>query len=143
MAGRQAALPLFPACSKPRSYREPKEPPPKKFAFHLAVADHLRAYAHPDWRWSHYPAGEKRDPRAAAKLKAMGLQRGWPDFLLIAPGGRLHALELKRRGEDMTDEQEASESWCQKQGVPFACTDDLREALAVLRGWGAIRQVLG
>jgi hypothetical protein len=36
----------------------------------------------------------------------MGLQRGWPDFLLIAPGGRLHALEIKRRGEAMTEEQE-------------------------------------
>jgi thiamine monophosphate synthase len=69
----------------------------------------------------------------------MGLQRGWPDFLLIAPGGRLHALELKRRGETMTEEQEAFEDWCREQGVPFACTDDLREALAALRGWGAFR----
>ena len=109
MAGRQAALPLFPARGKHRAYTEPKAPPPKEFALHLAVADHLKAFAHPDWRWSHYPAGEKRDPRAAAKLKAMGLQKGWPDFLLIAPNGRLHALE--RRGEAMTEEQEDFEVW--------------------------------
>ncbi len=39
----------------------------------------------------------------------------------------------------MTEEQEAFEDWCREQGVPFACTDDLREALAALRGWGAFR----
>jgi hypothetical protein len=138
MPGRQAALPLFPARGKHRAYREPKEPAPKEFALHLAVADHLRAFAHPEWRWSHYPAGEKRDPRAASKLKAMGLQRGWPDFLLIAPGGRLHALEIKRRGEAMTEEQEDFEVWCREQGVPFACPDDLREAVAILSEWGVV-----
>ena len=37
----------------------------------------------------------------------MGLQRGWPDFLLVVPGGLLHALELKRRGETMAEEQES------------------------------------
>ena len=62
-----------------------KAPPPKELSLHIALADHLRAFARPDWRWSHFPAGEIRDRRHAAKLKAMGLQRGWPDFLLIAP----------------------------------------------------------
>jgi hypothetical protein len=60
------------------------------------------------------------------------------DFLLIAPGGRLHALELKRRGEEMTEEQETFAAWCQEQDVPFACTDDLRDALAILRGRGSV-----
>ncbi len=67
----------------------------------------------------------------------MGVQKGWPDFLLIAPGGRLHALELKRRGETMTEEQEAFAKWCREQGVPFACMDDLRVALTILGEWGA------
>lgn len=138
MKGRQRALPLFPTRGKPRAYREPKALAPKEFALHKAVADHLRAFAHPDWRWSHYPSGEKRDARTAAKLKAMGVQKGWPDFLLIAPGGRLHTLELKRRGETMTEEQEAFAEWCRDQGVPFACTDDLKGALAILADWGLL-----
>jgi len=49
----------------------------------------------------------------------MGLQRGWPDFLLVVPGGLLHALELKRRGEIMAEEQESFAAWCQDQGPPF------------------------
>jgi hypothetical protein len=136
---RQRALPLFPARGKPRAYVEPKGTPPKELSLHIGIADYLRAYADPSWRWAHYPAGEERDKRQAAKLKAMGLQRGWPDFLLVAPGGRLHALEAKRRGEDMTDEQEAFAAWCAEQSIPFACTDDLRDAVAVLTQWGAIR----
>ncbi len=61
-------------------------------------------------------ASAKRDPRTAAELKAIGVQKGWPDILLIAPGGRLHALELKRRGEDMTMEQQAFAACCQERG---------------------------
>jgi hypothetical protein len=48
-------------------------------------------------------------------------------------------LEIKRRGEEMTEEQEDFEVWCREQGVPFACTDDLRGALAILRSWGVLR----
>ncbi len=50
-----------------------------------------------------------------------------PD-LLAALDGRLHALELKRRGETMTKEQEDFEIGCREQGVLFA--------LAIPRGWG-------
>ena len=49
----------------------------------------------------------------------MGLQRGWPDFLLVVPGGLLHVLELKRRGEIMAEEQESFAAWCQDQGPPL------------------------
>jgi aromatic ring-opening dioxygenase catalytic subunit (LigB family) len=68
----------------------------------------------------------------------MGLQKVSPDFLLIAPGGRLHALELMRKGEEMTKEQQAFGAWCRKQDVPFACTGNLREALVILTGWGSV-----
>jgi hypothetical protein len=73
----------------------------------------------------------------------MGLQRGWPDFLLIAPGGLLHALELKRRGETMSEEQESFAAWCREQGIPFVCTDDMREAVVALAEWGALRKAAG
>ncbi|WP_373371520.1 VRR-NUC domain-containing protein [Microvirga sesbaniae] len=139
---RQRSLPLFPSRGKPQAYRQPKVPAPKESVLHRAVADHLRTFAHPDWRWSHFPAGEKRDPRTAAKLKAMGVQKGWPDFILFGPGGRLHALELKRRGGVMTDEQKSFAAWCQSQGVPFACLDDLRDVLVALSNWGALKNPL-
>jgi hypothetical protein len=49
------------------------------------------------------------------------------------------ALGPKRKGEDMTEEQESFAAWCAEQGVPFACTDDLEEAVAILSGWGVLR----
>src|SRR5271156_5557392 len=98
--------------------RKAAVPRPKELALHMSVADILRRFARPDWRWSHFPAGEHRDVRTAAKLKAMGVQRGWPDFVLFDPTGRLHALELKREGETLTDDQEDFQTWCIARGVP-------------------------
>jgi hypothetical protein len=70
-------------------------PRPLELQLHMAVADLLRRFARPDWRWSHFPAGEHRDVRTAAKLKAMGTQPGWPDLILFDPSGKLHALEYR------------------------------------------------
>ena len=38
--------------------RKPSAPRPKEIALHMAVADILRRFSRPDWRWSHFPAGE-------------------------------------------------------------------------------------
>ena len=48
-------------------------------------------------------------------------------------------LELKRRGEDLGKAQEELAAWCAEQGVPFACYDDLRDAITILSAWGALR----
>src|SRR5215213_4600867 len=53
----------------------------------------------------HHP--ETTPPSKVYHLPDGTLQRGWPDFLLVVPGGLLHALELKRRGETMAEEQES------------------------------------
>jgi hypothetical protein len=120
---------------KPRP-RKPAIPRPLELQLHMAVADVLRRFARPDWRWSHFPAGEHRDVRTAAKLKAMGVQRGWPDFVLFDPSGRLHALELKRQGERLTDEQKDFWRWCADRAVPHAVAQTPDEAMAVLGGCG-------
>ena len=38
--------------------RKAETPRPKEIALHMAVADVLRRFARPDWRWSHFPSGE-------------------------------------------------------------------------------------
>jgi hypothetical protein len=118
-------------------------PRPKELALHLAVADVLRRFSRPDWRWSHFPSGEHRDVRTAAKLKAMGLQRGWPDFVLFDPSGRLHALELKRQGETLSEDQEAFQAWCVDQAIPHAVARTTDEAMATLGAWGVLRVKIG
>ena len=123
--------------------RKPSAPRPKEIALHMSVAELLRRFARSDWRWSHFPAGEHRDVRTAAKLRAMGVQRGWPDFTLFDPNGRLHAFELKREGETLTDDQEDFQTWCIARGVPHSVSRSVDEALMVLRAWNVLRVTVG
>jgi len=54
-----------------------------EFALTCAVAEYL-AYALPaDVLWSHLPFGEVRPKATAGRLKAMGVNPGWPDFLIL------------------------------------------------------------
>jgi hypothetical protein len=119
--------------------RKAEVPRSKELALHMAFAFLLRRFGRPDWRWSHFPSGELRVIKTASKLRAMGLARGWPDFVLIDPSGRLHALELKRQGEDLTDDQEASQAWCADHAVPHAVARTSDQAIAILDAWGALR----
>src|SRR5580704_16149116 len=109
--------------------RKANAPRPKEIEVHMAVADVLRRFARSDWRWSHFPSGEHRDVRTGAKLRAMGVQRGWPDFVCFSPAGQLHALELKRRGETLSEDQLAFETWCVAHGVPHSVARTSDEAM--------------
>ncbi|CAN2533403.1 hypothetical+protein [Methylocapsa aurea] len=123
---------------KPRLRRAPKVRP-KELVLHMSVAKLLRDYARPEWQWTHIPSGELRDIRTASKLKQMGVRRGWPDFLLVSPRGSLHCLELKRAGEDLTEDQEQFRAWCIVHGAPYVVAWTFDEALAALREWGVLR----
>jgi hypothetical protein len=112
---------------------------PKEIALHMAVAKVLRDHARPEWLWTHIASGELRDVRTAAKLKAMGVRRGWPDFILVPPIGQLHALELKRVGEKLTDDQQVFREFCIRYGLPHVVASTLDQALLALDTWGALR----
>jgi hypothetical protein len=64
----------------------------------MAVASFLRATLRPPVIWSAFPAGGGGRLRGAF-LKAMGLQAGWPDLIVMAPAGhyetRVLGIELK------------------------------------------------
>jgi len=111
---------------------------PKELTLHMSVADVLRRYAKPEWRWTHIPSGELRDVRVARKLKQMGLKRGWPDFALISPRGLFHALELKRIGETLTDDQDEFHMWCVSHGVPHVVAFTMRDVLVALHTWNCL-----
>jgi hypothetical protein len=116
-----------------------KPPPAPEFALQCMVADILNRWITPGWRFSHFPAGELRNKVTAARLKRMGLARGWADLILLSPAALAHFLELKRRGETLSDDQEDFESYCLAHGYPHAWTDSFDGALFVLKRWGALR----
>ena len=124
---------------KPRPRKAPSLPPPKEIVLHIQVADLLRKTANPEWRWTHIANGEKRDIRTAIKLRRMGVVPGWPDFILWAPTGMAHGLELKRKGAKPSDEQDGFVVWAARWGTHFSVADDFEQAHRVLKLWGAIR----
>lgn len=106
----------------------------------IAVADLLKYARIGGWQWTHIGHGEKRDVATAARLKRMGVKRGWPDFLLISPTGMVRMLELKVKGGRLTADQQELQSWCIKHGVPYAVAWSFEEAALCLTTWGVIAE---
>jgi hypothetical protein len=123
---------------KPRA-RKQTIPAAKEIDLHCDVADLLRRFGRDDWRTTHFPAGEKRDVITGARLKRLGLARGWADFLCISPRGALDCLELKRRGECLTDDQRDFQAFCMAAGVAYVVASDIAEATAILSEWGVLK----
>jgi len=129
--------------------RTVRRPPAPEFAMQCVVADALRRFAKPTWIWNHIPGGEERPAEyrngkrvsfAGARLKRAGFQPGWPDFMLIAPGGKLHCLELKRKGNKPTADQAAFRLWCLLNGVPHGLAYSVKDAFTFLEQWGVFRE---
>lgn len=119
-------------CVRPRKAPVVRQ---KEIALHMAVAKLLRQRCCGDWQWTHIGHGEARDARTAAKLRRMGLRAGWPDFVLVPPTGRFHALELKRSGEDLSAEQETFKRWAARHGVPFVVAYSMQDVLTAFAEW--------
>jgi hypothetical protein len=117
-----------------------KPPGRHEFALHVLVADILRRWGTTGWRWTHLPFGEKRNVITGARLKRMGTKRGWPDFILLSPyPAKAHFLELKREGGTLTDEQQDLQMWLVANGYEYKVADNFRDAVNILRDWGAVR----
>jgi len=135
MAKRVGQVDLF-----TRRVRTIKAPDPKEQAIHIALADTLRKGGlAPDWMGWHCPNGELRTDATGALLQRMGVQPGVSDVHLLDPHGRFYALELKRKGKKPTDAQLL---WMAEVGKRQECrvawADSYDDAMAILRGWGAI-----
>lgn len=112
---------------------------PTEFEIHCVVADYLRHGLADGWMWWHTPNGGYRMQATAGMLKRMGTQPGVVDILLAkAPHCQLHALELKRRGAKLTDDQKEWMAMVRKLGGEAAWADSVDYALEILKEWGAI-----
>ena len=78
-----------------------------EFQLQCAAADFL-VWALPDnIPFTHLPMGEKRDKATAGKLKAMGVNPGWPDFEILIPDGVTLRIEMKGEKGVLSKAQEA------------------------------------
>lgn len=74
-------------------------------ALHKSVAQYLALRIRPPVIWTtlgHGGGGRVR----GAQLKAMGLRKGWPDILIMAPGPVVLGIELKRDDKKATQTPE-------------------------------------
>lgn len=91
-----------------------------------------------DWRAWHTPNGEHRDAITGAKLKRMGVLPGVPDWILVAPGGFLHFLELKRIGATLSLVQRDFANWAFANGIPYKIAHTRGEVIMIAQKWDAL-----
>ena len=115
----------------------------KEIELHMAVADVLRRFAKPEWRWSHFPSGELRDKRTARKASnPWDYSRDGLDFVILDPCGPLHALELEAAwAKSLNGNQEDFRDWCASHQVPHAVAWTSDDALKVLIRWGGVLRI--
>ena len=87
----------------------------------------------------HTPNGEKRDKVTGAKLKAMMVLPGIPDFLFLTNGG-LYGIELKRRRKGvLSKSQKITIANMREAGATIVVARGADEALDQMEAWGFIK----
>jgi hypothetical protein len=70
----------------------------------------------------------------------MGVTPGWPDWIFVGLNHRVFFLELKReRKGRLSDNQSDIAEHLQACGIPYLCTNSIKEAVAFLEEHGILR----
>jgi hypothetical protein len=127
-------------------------PPPKEFAIHCVMADIIKRWINPVFRFTHMPMGEAREHRinpktgkryslSGQRLQRMGVTPDWPDFLFVGPG-LIAWVELKReRFGKPSEGQTNMEAHLRACGHHYLITSDVKEATAWLVELGILRGI--
>lgn len=122
-----------------KTMRARKRPSPKEFALQCVLADILRRWISPSWKFTAIPLGEYRTPATAARLKRAGANPGWPDLLFTGPGRSVFWLELKRPGSGrLSDEQIAIRAHLMRCGFSYLVTSSIKDAVSELQDFGIL-----
>jgi hypothetical protein len=114
--------------------------PLRESALQIHLVSMLRWCIRPDVIWRHVPNGEHRDPRTAAKLKAMGVLPGSADLEfhwceidgLERKHRRCLHLELKVANRQRTDSQVAFALAMRLLGDDYEVARSVDQAIAIL-----------
>jgi hypothetical protein len=139
---------------KSRRQRGIAPPPPLEFATHATLADILKRWCNPHWKWTHLPLGEHREHRinprtgkryspSGQRLKRMGVNPGWPDFIFVGPEQQVFWLELKRRRSGrLSEDQSDVLAHLVACGFAVLVTTSLDDAVATLKQAGILRSTM-
>jgi hypothetical protein len=124
-------------------WRKVRAPDPKEHQIQISLVSQLQ------WRklragviFFHIPNGELRDPIIGAKLKAMGVRPGVADLIFLWATGivtRVLFLELKRKGEGLSDVQRVFRDEVRTIHCYFECADNIDDALKSLAEYKLLR----
>ena len=120
-------------------YRMVRAPNPLEHQLQISLIQRLKWQCRRDDVTYFHPAnGELRGPKLGAKLKAMGVLPGVSDLIVLF-GHEVLALELKRRGNKLTEQQE----WFGQRihalhGHHFEMADTIDGAVEILRRYGIV-----
>ena len=104
-------------------------------ALQIAVASFLRHALKPPVVWSAFPAGGGGAIRGAI-LKAMGLQAGWPDILVMAPGPVVVGIELKAGAGKQSEQQVRIQNGFMDCNAMYYVARSVEEVEGFLKGAG-------
>jgi len=127
---------------KGRRQRGVAPPTPTENKLHEALVYLIDKWPAPGstWEWTHIASGEKRDIVTAMRLKRMGVKRGWPDFIFVERARKqVFFLELKRKGEWLSEDQERISAHLMESGCGYLCTDSFDTAVGALKDMGVLR----
>jgi hypothetical protein len=120
--------------------------PQKEAALHIQLVSMLRWCLRPDVIWRHCPNGEHRDPRTAAKLKAMGVLPGsadlefhWAEKRGEVKMRRVLHLELKAGNRKQNAAQSAFALAMRLLGDDYEVARTIDEAIGIIGKRGLIR----
>jgi hypothetical protein len=128
-------------------WRTVRRDPLKESAMQIQLVSMLRLALRPDVLMRHIPNGEHRDPRTAAKLKAMGVLPGCPDLEFhwceVENGEKrrrcLH-LELKRGNGRASESQVAFALAARLLGDEYHIARSIDAAIIILGERGLIKR---
>lgn len=101
--------------------------------------DELAYKQHPEVIIVAIPNGGLRHALVGIGLKAEGVRPGTPDIVVCLPEGRAGWLEMKAKRGSLRDEQIGFKTKVMKLGHYWGLARTVDEALAHLRGWGALK----
>ena len=103
-----------------------------------AIINHLRTRSKPDVIFYSSTQGIKMTAITAITMKRLGMRSGIPDLELLIKD-KIYFLEIKSVKGKLSPEQQAFELHCNKWGIPYFVVRDIKTALQLLEGWGALK----